>query len=363
MKFTVYTFTDLSDEIDLFFKNYTFENFIICPIEKIKNLKPKKERICRFCGLDYSQTAFKNQPHIISELLGNKYLVSDFECDICNGIFSKYENDLACFLGMSRTFLGVKNKENKFPTFKSPGDMLIARRMEFYGVKDGIKISINELAKNILNIDDKVGRTEIKYQKQRYIPIKVYKALLKIALSIIPENYVADYQYAFKYLFHSNDKLSDIAKIAHYELPYNHLVANPICFLFKKLEPANRITNHVFALYFQNHIFEFPIPLCKVDIDNNLYNGIPYSIPLCPPLLFSKPDLEAKYYRSIKDLSSNEPVNEEETITFSFDPNILNNLKAYNPTTGEDTDAPFIADDIAAIYIAPYNPKASFPRA
>ncbi|KAA5542843.1 HNH endonuclease [Adhaeribacter rhizoryzae] len=361
MNFVAYTFSDLGNELDIFTKSYTIEEFIVCPIEEIKNLKPKEERRCRFCGLDYSQTTFDNKPHIISELLGNKYLISDFECDKCNTFFgANYENDLANFLGMSRTFSGVKNKKDKIPIFNSPGYNLSARRTEFHGIKEGLIISLSKSAKGIFNIDSKEGRTEIKYPKQPYIPLKVYKALLKIALSILPEKYVLEYQYTFEYLKRSDNKYSEVAKIIHYELPYNHIVHNPVSFLFKKLKPESRIINHVFALYFQNHVFQFPIPFSKVDIDNNLYNGEPYSVPLCPPLLLSKPEFGAKYFRAIKDLSSNEKVREEEKITFSFDPNIMNDLKAYDSKTGEVTDKAFDPDEITEIYIAPYNSETLF---
>ncbi|PIQ21497.1 MAG: hypothetical protein COW65_08770 [Cytophagales bacterium CG18_big_fil_WC_8_21_14_2_50_42_9] len=362
MDIMLYTFPDLIDEFDIFFKSYEIEELVVCPVEEVNNLKPKEERICRFCGLNFSQTTFEGKPHIISELLGNKYLISDFECDNCNTFFGKYENDLTAFLGMSRTFLGVKNKKDKVPEFNSPGYKLLARRTDFYGIKDGLQISVHKSAKGIFNIDSNLGKSEIKYLKQPYVPVKVYKALLKIALSIIPEKYVADYQYTFQYLKGINDKLSWVAKIIYYELPYNHLVAHPVCFLFKKLAPKNRSTNHIFALYFQNHVFEFPIPFCKTDIDNDLYNGRPCSIPLCPPILFSKPEFEAKYFRTIKDLSSSEKVREEETINFTFDPNVMNSLKAYDVKTGEVTDKGFNLDEIAEIYIAPYDSKALFPK-
>jgi len=357
MDIILYTFPDLNNEFDIFFKTYEIEELIVCPVEEVNNLKPKEERICRFCGLYYSQTTFESKPHIISELLGNKYLISDFECDNCNTFFGKYENDLANFLGMSRTFSNVKNKKDKVPVFNSPGYKLLARRTDFYGVKDGLQISVHKSAKGIFNIDSNLGKGEIKYFKQPYVPFKVYKALLKIALSIIPQKYVADYQYTFQCLKGIDDKLAQVAKIVYYELPYNHKVKSPVCFLFKKLEPKNRITNHIFALYFQNHVYELPIPFCEVDIDNNLFDGRPYSVPLCPPILFSKPELEVKYFRDIIDLSSDEKIREEDSINFSFDPD---GSKAYDSAIGEVAYTAFNPDDVTEIYFAPYSPNGSF---
>ena len=61
-------------------------------------------------------------------------------------------------------------------------------------------------------------------------------------------------------------------------------------------------------------------------------------------------------------MSSNEKVREEETITFTFDPTVLNDLKAYDTKTGKVTDKDFNPDEIAEIYIAPYDSKVSFPE-
>ncbi|RDC65556.1 HNH endonuclease [Adhaeribacter pallidiroseus] len=360
MKMEFCTFPELIEERDRFLKNYGIERLAICPIEEIKNIKPKEKRKCRFCGRDYSQTTFNNISHIIPELLGNKYLISDFECDSCNDFFGKkYENNLANFLGVSRTLSGVKSKDNKIPIFNSSGYKLLAKRKEFYGIKDGISLSLPTLAKGIFTIDDRAGKAEIKFLKPSYVPIKVYKAFLKVALSIIPEKYVDDYKYAFQHLKEDDNFFSEVAKIAYYELPHNHSVANPICFLFRKFEPKNRIPNHVFALYFQSYIFQFPLPFSLTDKNNGLYNGSPSSVTLCPPILFSEPKLGAKYFRIIKDFSSQNNIKEEEFITFSFEPNIMSDLKAYDIKTGEVTDITFNPEDIAEIYMVPYDSKLS----
>ncbi len=359
MNISAYIFHELVEEAKTFFKNYGIEEFVLCPIEEVKNLKPKEERICRFCGLDYSQTTFDNKPHVISELLGNKYLISDSECDRCNKFFDNYESHLTNFLGMSRTLSGAKSKGNKIPTFNSLRCELLAKRTDFYGIKNGLSISLPKLAKGIFNINDKAGKTEIKFLKPSYVPIKVYKAFLKIALSILPEKYIGDYQYAFQHLKEDNSFFKEVAKIACYELPYNHAVAYPVCFLFRKFESKNKIPNHVFVLYYSSYIFQFPIPFSLTDKNNGLYNGSPTSVTLCPPILFSKPKLDTKYFRFIKDFSSDKKIREEEVITFSFEPNIMSTLKAYDGKTGEETDTAFNPDDIAEIYIVPYDSKLS----
>ena len=79
-----------------FLEIYELDNAFIPTKSKYINLKPKRERTCRFCGLSFPETTFKKEAHLIPEMLGNKTLLSDFECDKCNHYFGvTFENHLA----------------------------------------------------------------------------------------------------------------------------------------------------------------------------------------------------------------------------------------------------------------------------
>jgi hypothetical protein len=47
--------------------------------------KEHPRKICYFCGEQEGNASFKKEAHIIPESLGNRYLLSNEECDICNG--------------------------------------------------------------------------------------------------------------------------------------------------------------------------------------------------------------------------------------------------------------------------------------
>lgn len=87
-----YSFKGNEENLIEFFENYEIENIFIPPDKVVKNLKKRPDRVCRYCGLNATQATFKKEAHIIPHLMGNRYLVSDFECDKCNELFSKYEN-------------------------------------------------------------------------------------------------------------------------------------------------------------------------------------------------------------------------------------------------------------------------------
>ncbi len=132
-------------EYEEFDSAYKIKRIAFSRRDILPGLKPRKERVCRFCGKSSTETTFRRVAHLLPELIGNKHLRSDFECDTCNGFFNKHENDLANFLGISRSIGGIQGK-NGIPTFKStggtfvikPGEMPVAGQgkgiiMESYG--------------------------------------------------------------------------------------------------------------------------------------------------------------------------------------------------------------------------------------
>ncbi len=85
-----------------FVETYEIDNLIYHPEKKAK-LRPRIERKCRFCNKSMPEVKFRKHAHLLPQLMGNRHLTTDFECDGCNSFFSKYENNLANFMGLSRT--------------------------------------------------------------------------------------------------------------------------------------------------------------------------------------------------------------------------------------------------------------------
>lgn len=79
------------------FKNSFDEVYtLIVSSETLPNNIPDT-RICRFCGKNEDDIAFKKVAHACPELLGQNNLVIYDECDSCNEKFSKYESHLSKF--------------------------------------------------------------------------------------------------------------------------------------------------------------------------------------------------------------------------------------------------------------------------
>lgn len=287
-----------------------------------KTLKPASERICRFCGKTYPVTKFSNWSHLLPQLIGNRNLYSDFECDKCNERFSVVENDLAEFLGVSRSFTGL-NDERMAPGFK--GKKLHAKSRSFYG--NNILIIAPE------DVEHVEGRTKIRYVKNGFAPSNVYKALLKSALSLLDENTVKEnYERALGYLA-GQTVIKSGAFITGYKLSFGLNVPLHIC-IFQKKQQNEKTHTHIVSFNFQNTMISLPVPLHKNDFPTRSQE-INCLIP--PPYFTNDRVISiATPVSFIRDLSSTIKVeDEEEHITIVVDPNDLNLRHSYNPVTGE----------------------------
>ncbi len=313
-----------------FFNEYDFEKVITCPNEIIRDLKLKSQRVCRFCNLKYGDVSFKKDAHIISNFLGNKYLVSDFECDNCNSIFSSYESHLSNFIEPIRAFKKFfGERENK--KFKSPDKKSVIENINFQGLQDCVSVSRENVDDPIFEFDREAGETSIKLKKQPYSPLLLYKSILKIALSCLKQEDVKNYQLAFKYLISDSfdEKVKGISNILVYTTPPDTGYKSPFACLFKKRVNNSEICTHVFALHFMNQVYQIVLPLhindqglCNKEI-NLLYS---------PPFFASSEIANSiQIDERFIDLSSMELVKDDiERLKIQYDKDDYTNLSVIN---------------------------------
>ena len=342
-----YTFRGLEDEMLAFVNAYHAERVISTGMASIA-LAPKTERICRFCKSGPDSALFKRKAHLIPELLGNHTLFSDSECDFCNKHFGKYESDLAYSLGMLRTFFGTRGKE-KVPVFKSPGEIITAKQEDLYGAKTA-KIFRKDTTDKSIKLNAEKGLIEISYLKNPYRPLYVYKALLKVALAMMPEESLKAYDKTIQFLLlKERDELNPgSAKVLCQYLPFHFASKYPSCILFRKNDPEAHLITHVFSLNFEHITYQFPLPLNADDLARGITTPI---VPLCPPMFAEAPISSEGHYSILKDFSSKGPLRgDRENMSFQFDPGLLNNLRSFDPKTGKYADAKLKPEDIAGLY-------------
>lgn len=353
----MYTFAALTKNLNDFFSSYQIEATLTPSTEM--TLKLPSERKCRFCGREGGHS-FLNEAHLIPRLLGNETLLSDFECDPCNKHFSRIESHLTNYLGIQRTLWGLNNPQSNIPTFTSP-DQLRAGKEKFYGAKS-VGISRN-IKVDSFKIDDKAGKVEIVFKKNSYIPLFVYKTLIKIALSTISPGDVENYSYAFKFLKSKelDNIVSGYAKVLCYTSPPHVRVQHPVATLFKRSNEGVSLPAHVFMLSFENIVYQFPIPFNNQDRENGLFNQPVHPI-FCPPVFSVQPDERMRFGKEVVNLSSLEKVvGEKDFLSFNVNPEDLAKAVAINPADGKLTNETFDPNEIMKFFFLNESSKPNFP--
>jgi len=342
---------DYQDMAKNFLDHYDLETEIVCPDSKMHLFTSRQERTCRFCNKGYPFVTFRNDAHIISELIGNRYLVSDFECDVCNFKFGKYENHLANFLGISRTLNKTIGKE-KVPSFTAPNKAVRAEKINLFA-HDAIQIVRNDTSDNTYSYDPVSGANNLVFKKNSYIPILVYKSILKMALSCMKKECMNDYQIALKYLFSAelDEKAIGFCKMATYTFPINCGYPSPFAAIYKKKDTAAKIPTHIFTLFFQNMVFQIFVPHNTKDLQ--VCNGVEIPIYWQPPIFGYLADAVSTpiIYR-VLDLSSTELLkNEVESLGFRIHEEDKSKLVSLDLFTGEINDNPGRPKNISKVIL------------
>lgn len=230
----------------------------------------KKKRICRFCkepGRDYKDVA-----HAIPEALGNTKLFCNEECDKCNHKLNLIEDNLIALMDVRRAMFKIKRKGTSDVPDIDGQDFVIR------GDVNGNPM--------IYYMEEALPNG---WQKMDYIPIRlnlkhkttnenIYKALCKIAIDLMPTEYVCQFS-------ETSDWISSDGKFIPYNLPSCYMAVLPKGMFYEQPQ---------LHLYVKNDM-ELDSPFCFALL--NIYD-------ICYRFIvpFAKPD--AGRYRTDDSLAS-----------------------------------------------------------
>lgn len=179
---------DFKRKVEELLDKYDIKNFNLDKDSKIKIGEGKKEdRVCRFCKQKYPSVKFNSVAHTISEALGNKKLITNDECDECNSYFDKnIERDFIAYHNFSRTFFGIKNKENQIPQMSGKNFSFIMNENREATLKLKDEFDLSQPARLKTN-------SKIKMQN-------IYKALCKFALGAIDSKHLSHFDETIKWI-------------------------------------------------------------------------------------------------------------------------------------------------------------------
>jgi hypothetical protein len=148
-----------------------------------------KRTQCRYCGeTASSEFGKRTNAHTFPMALGNRSLFSLDECKICNEKFSRYEDALVKAIGPFLTLGGVKGRSGVRNTGRSNSGSTIRHNLEQGQRRISIRSNTQGTALPIVDPYTGFLKLQTPVLGDKFIPRHAYKALLKMALSLLPDD-------------------------------------------------------------------------------------------------------------------------------------------------------------------------------
>ncbi len=259
---------EAAKEVNKFFDYYQLYTTTTQHADKYLNDSNGKQ--CRFCGKDYKETSFQNVPHIIPELFGRNNITSNFECDVCNQRFQRFDNDAATLVQHNLAILNIKSKRG-VPVFQSkkvPGEYP----------------TILSTSGNVRNINFNSNTEDFEYNKEEkiftlnfrtknFVPFHVYKTLLKIGISLLSDRDLKENEHYIDVLNHPEPlPRHQIFTVWRYSLKTKYFKV-PVATLFKAkttIFENTQIPEYVLILYTGTMVFQMYLPLSARNFEEHL---------------------------------------------------------------------------------------------
>ena len=249
---------------------FYYENYDIVPTpdfsEATRTLKPihglsylgnANNKKCRFCHKGEPEVSFRDDAHALPESIGNKALASYYECDACNCLFGKgIETEYGKFFNFYHNVANVKGK-NGPPTLAYK--ISCAKRTEEcmdYCIKLNFDNDIpvirvcQEVDEN--HVEKKDDCIILKSKIPQHSPIAVYKALVKMAITVLPFTDLVYYTKAtewIKDLNHKNIFTNGKKLLVKYEfIPGYNVTQYPHFSIFKRKGTVFNLPHTLFHL-------------------------------------------------------------------------------------------------------------------
>lgn len=213
---------------------------------------------CRFCRLSRPQVTFRKEAHALPHALGNKSLTSNYECDTCNNLFgSGIENDLGAWSLPMRWIAQIRGNGG-LPTIKwSSKD----NGWRFDSTDKAQQVTQYE-GYEIASIDEERLELKLKLRRDPFHPVGVYKAFVKIALTIMPEDELANFHHAMSWIRdpdHSHRLMDPLTVIGTF-VPGPRPFDNIRLWLLLRRKPSATLPYAILVIAFGNQMLQLIIP-------------------------------------------------------------------------------------------------------
>ena len=219
-----------------------------------------KCRGCRFCNKHEPEVTFRKIAHAVPEFLGNRQLFLRNECDECNKAFSNLESHLDKFCKPYRCSSGIKGK-NKVPSVKSK-EKDKNKQTRFDHRPDHIPV-ITAPAGGKSSIHPEEGIVKYEFDIESYIPQSVYKCLVKIGLSVIPEAEILNFKNLKEWILDTGNRTPYISPLKLHKtfIPGNQPHQRKLVVsVYKKIEYVRKAPMFTMCIGFGNISYQIMLP-------------------------------------------------------------------------------------------------------
>jgi len=238
-------------------------------------LRSSQPGTCRFCRLSVPRVTFKTEAHALPECTGNKSLTTEYECDTCNHIFGTgIENDFGAWTKAQRTLSGIKGKKNQVPALK---EVSSDRQWRLEHDAIGLKLT-HDKGDPIAVVDETTKHITLTVPCDPYTPVAVLKAFTKMALSLLPDEEMPNFQHALAWIRNPDHQVRLVKPgafpLLYTFVPGNDPLGNFVQLLRRKTDDLS-VPYALFILTYGNEVFQtvIPSPECDAHIAGR---GLPY---------------------------------------------------------------------------------------
>lgn len=304
---------NMNEPMQYFASNYEIAaKYVLMNLER-KTYIGDDSGTCRYCGRSKPDVTFATEAHAVPESIGNHTLISIDECDICNRDFgSNIEDHFAKYLGPIRTICQIFGKRG-VPTYKGPDGVLRISLEEM-----GLKIETCEDDPVILDEEEKT--LTIMATRQSYIPMAVFKCLVKMAIAIAPLDALEDMKHLTDWIRlqeHTYESFPFKPMIAFEQFTPGYAPYQGVHLILLRRKPESGFVPYMqFIVAFTNQMFQIIVPMPTQDktLLNSKINTYYFPIPFSEDFPFGKTT------RKRRDLSSPEMVRyETTTVTMEYE--------------------------------------------
>lgn len=235
------------------------------------------DKRCRFCQKAEPDVTFKLRAHAIPECTGNRNLFTHYECDSCNAQFGEdIETQFGKWSSCRRSFGKVRGKRGVPDLVRENSDWSIRHNHE-YPEENIVQITTNAL-NPVLEWDESAKRLHVKIPVDPHIPIAVLKTFHKMALSIMPTEYVDDFRVVIDWIRNQNHAIAMDGLCADIGVGFSPRVRfEPgLAFLLRRHTDDLDLPYMVFVIAFGSFFYQTVLP-CSASFQNR-----EVSLPLFP---------------------------------------------------------------------------------